>query len=89
MYTCSVTYYIINSIMLLLLLLFIVLQIEVVLHLLVRLLAFLGVPFLMNLFFFFIHFYLLSGITSHAHTVINNDPQAQLASHPNATSEIM
>ena len=63
-------------------------QIEVILHLLVRLLAFLGVPFLMNLFFFFIHFYLLSGTMSPVHAQIN-DPQAQLATHPNSTSKIM
>ena len=60
-------------------------QIELLLHLLVRLLVLLGLPFLMNLSFFFIHFTLTSSTVLTATT----DPQVKLAMDDNSTSELM
>ena len=59
-------------------------QIELLLHLLVRLLVLLGLPFLMNLSFFFIHFTLTSSTVLTA-----SDPQVKLAMDDNSTSELM
>ena len=58
-----------------------------ILHLLVRLLVFLGLPFLMNLVFFFIHFTLTTTTISVAPAM--TDPQVRLASNENSSSELM
>lgn len=57
--------------------------IELLLHLLVRLLVLLGLPFLMNLSFFFIHFTLTT--TSSSTVLTATDPQVKLPMDDNST----